>query len=316
MRVAVFDNGSISTEEIISVERAEGEFYDIDVDDASNFFGGDILSHNCIYAFSGADIDSLPTLIEEFDCKMLPLSCSWRCDSNIVREAQQFNPNIVSRPNADDGIVDKIEVKDVLSKLKEGDVLLSRTNAPLVRIFFQLARQQRKVKFIGRDYGRMLAYRIKSWRFRHEAKVSKGEASGMFTGRVLLSNNDEWLEIQSKNDNVKINDRQKDEHATIIALTLDLRSSLDSEHSIKEVLDRCSAFSPDEKPEENDGNTYITLSSTHRFKGLERDHAYVLIDTYKAGESQEEANLIYVAVTRAKRHLTYVAGKPNATEEA
>ena len=271
--------------------------------------------YQSIYSFSGADIDSLPILVDEFDCKMLPLSCSWRCDENIIREAQQLNPNIVARPNADEGIVDKIEVKDLIDKIKEGDVLLSRTNAPLVRIFFQLARQQRKVKFIGRDYGRMLSYRIKSWRFRHETKVVKGEASGLFTGHVMLSYNDEWLRIQSQNqdgEEVKVTDRQKDEHSTIIALTLDLNSSLDSERSVKEVLDRCAMFSPNEKPDDKDGETYVTLSSTHRFKGLERNHAYLLIDTYKAGADQEESNLLYVAQTRARHHLTYVVGRLNS----
>lgn len=316
MRVAVFNNGSVSTEEIVSIDKAEGEFYDIDVDDASNFFGGDILSHNSIYAFAGADIDSLPMLVEDFECKMLPLSCSWRCDEGIVREAQQFNPNIVARPNADEGTVDKIEVNDLLDKLVPGDVLLSRTNAPLIRLFFQLARQQRKVKFIGRDYGRMLAYRIKGWRFRHEQRVMKGQAYGSFTGRTILEYNDEWLEIQGKNRSKSedsegsVTDRMRDEYATVQALCSDLNNTLDSEASVKEVLDRCSAFSPDEKPDDKDGETYITLSSTHRFKGLERDHAYVLADTYKPGVDQEETNLLYVSITRAKKHLTYVKGKP------
>jgi len=276
--------------------------------------------YQAIYGFAGADIDSLPTLIEEFDCKVLPLSYSWRCAPAIVAEAQQFNPNIQANPakvGVDDGIVDTSEAGDLLDALKPGEVLLSRTNAPLVRVFFQLARRQVKVKFIGRDYGKMLAYRIKGWKFRHENAVMKGHASGPFTGRLMLEYNDEWLQTQGRNrsknpddedDDSGINDRMRDEHATVIALTIDLASSLDSEGSMKEILDRCFAFSPEEKPGEDSGQDYVTLSSTHRFKGLERDHAHVLIDTYKPGVNQEEVNLVYVAVTRAKKHLTYVNG--------
>jgi superfamily I DNA and RNA helicase len=323
MRVAVIDGDSIVTEEIVSIEDTEGTFYDIDVDDASNFFGNGILSHNSIYAFAGADIDSLPMLIEEFECKELPLSCSWRCASNVVAEAQQFNPNITWAPNAEEGTVDTAKADDLLENLKAGDVLLSRTNAPLIRIFFQLARRQVKVKFIGRDYGKMLAYRIRGWKFRHEAEVMKGHASGPFTGRLMLEFNNDWLNIQAKNRSKAeeddedcsdgINDRMRDEHATVESLTIELNNDLDSPESVMEVLERCNAFSPEEKPEDSTGKEYITLSTTHRFKGLERDHAHVLVDTYKPGKDQEETNLLYVAITRAKKTLTYVQGKPGAS---
>ena len=272
-----------------------------------------------IYGFAGADIDSLPTLIHEFGCKLLPLSCSWRCAKSIIAEAKQFNPDITPAPSADDGMVDTCEAKQLLTKLEYGDVLLSRTNAPLIRVFFQLARQQIKVKFIGRDYGRMLAYRIKGWKWNHEGQVSKGNASGDFTGETLLAFNDEWLATQASNrDSETASDRHRDEHATMIALCTELNSRLDSADSVKEVLDRCLAFSPEEKKNAKGADDFITLSSTHRFKGLERDHAYVLVDTYKPGEDQEETNLLYVSVTRAKKHLTYVTGKPepSATEQA
>lgn len=269
--------------------------------------------YQAIFNFAGADIDSLPTLINEFSCKLLPLSCSWRCAKSIIAEAQQFNPDITYAPNAKDGIVDQCEAKELLDRLSYGDVLISRTNAPLIRLFFQLARRQIRVKFIGRDYGRMLAYRIKGWKWKHEAKVSKGNASGLFTGETLRAYNDEWLETQRANQKSgSANDRHRDEHATVIALTYELDSRLDSEASVQEILGRCYAFSPEEKKNDRGADNHITLSSTHRFKGLEREHAYVLVDTYKPGADQEETNLLYVAVTRAKRHLTYVTGKPEA----
>ena len=267
--------------------------------------------YQAIYGFAGADIDSLPTMIDEFGCKLLPLSCSWRCAKSIVAEAQQFNPSITHAASAEDGTVDDCDAKELLGRLEYGDVLLSRTNAPLIRVFFQLARQQIRVKFIGRDYGRMLAYRIKGWMWSHEAKVAKGNASGEFTGETMLAYNDEWLQAQSENrDSGSASDRHRDEHATVIALCAELNSRLDTTASVKEILDRCFAFSPEEKKNAKGADDYITLSSTHRFKGLERDHAYVLVDTYKPGEDQEETNLLYVAVTRAKQHLTYVKGKP------
>jgi len=259
--------------------------------------------HQAIYSFAGADINSLPTMVDELNCKPLTISCSWRCAKNIVKEAQNFNEIITYAPNASDGIVDRIDKKELVNNVKNGDVIISRTNAPLVVLFFQLSSQQKKVKFIGRDYGRMLSSRINKWKAIHESK-----GYGNFTGSSILDYNDEWLDLQrlaKKNTNMS---RVKDEHATIIALTNGLNNSLDSYLSVKEILDRCNIFSPDEN-KNDDGTEYITLSSTHRFKGLERDHVYMLDWTYNYEGDQEELNLIYVAITRAKKHLTYVKKK-------
>ena len=55
MQVPVRDGDAITTDAIVSIEKTEGVFVDLDVDDASNFFAGGILTHNSIYEFRGAD---------------------------------------------------------------------------------------------------------------------------------------------------------------------------------------------------------------------------------------------------------------------
>lgn len=301
MKVAVLDNDSIRLEEIVSIEEKEGgTFIDLDVDDASNFFGNGILSHNCIYAFAGADVNALQELIETLNAPVLPLTCSFRCAKNIIAEAQQYNPNIEAAPDAIDGVVDDMSIKDLLERAEIGSAIISRTNAPLVKLFFKMAKVGKRVCMLGRDYGAMLTMRIKSWKKKH----GRG-----FTGLALLERNDQWLNeqmeyLQSKNLST---DRVQDEHATIQVLAEDLDSSLGSEESVAEILDRIGNMFTEEN--DNKHGQCVTLSSTHKFKGLERDHIYMLVDTYKAGdENQEETNLAYVAVTRAKKHLTYVCG--------
>ena len=53
----------------------------------------------------------------------------------------------------------------------------------------------------------------------------------------------------------------------------------------------------------------ILCSSVHKAKGLEAERVYVLQESfYRRGVTPEEQNIHYVAVTRAKSHLTFVTG--------
>jgi len=316
---AVDQYDAVFVDECQDLSKARREIVSMALTDGGRIFiVGDKMQ--AIYGFACADINAFTEMSEQFNCVSLPLSCSWRCDELIIQEAQQFNPIITARPGAPAGIVDKCQCEELLEKLEPGDVLISRTNAPLVRVFFQLAKQQRKVKFIGRDYGKMLSYRIKCWKRKHDVRVEKGEADGLFTAREVLNYNDEWLDYHSKNkkesDYKVAIDRLKDEWETVAALASDLNASMDSVASVQEILDRCNMFSPEEDKEDKDGKECITLSSTHRFKGLERSHVYMLVDTYAPGDAnEEESHLCYVAITRAKNWLSYVIGKPGASKK-
>lgn len=67
-----------------------------------------------------------------------------------------------------------------------------------------------------------------------------------------------------------------------------------------------------------DDTCWITLSTVHKAKGLEADHVFLLRETFMRYQNrkdregrlieipQEEENILYVAITRAKRTLTWV----------
>jgi len=63
-----------------------------------------------------------------------------------------------------------------------------------------------------------------------------------------------------------------------------------------------------------DSRRFAIVSTLHKVKGLEFDNVVILPSTSsyggkdKAGDAAEEARLLYVGMTRAKRHLTYFVG--------
>jgi len=269
-----------------------------------------------IFGFAGADCQSLGKLIEEFDCDILPMTWTQRCARLIVAEARKVDERLTieARPDAVDGTVDSVEAKTLFEHVKPGDAIISRTNAPLISLFFQLARRNLRVVMLGKDYGAMLAHRIKGFQ-------QAAERDGVeFDGHALLAYNRAWYasRLESLGEGkASQKERAFDEASAIKAMTLDL--NLNDSACGKLVIDRCySMFSNDH---EGRGADCITLASTHKFKGDERTRVFCLSETYckvsdkqTKDEQQQEKNLLYVAITRAKQHLSYVTGIKTSRE--
>ena len=90
MRVPVEDVGGVALESVVSVCEVEGEFLDLDVDDASNFFGGGILSHNSIYQFRGAKPEQFVALHGKEGWKTRMIRTNYRCAPEIVDAANNL----------------------------------------------------------------------------------------------------------------------------------------------------------------------------------------------------------------------------------
>lgn len=59
-------------------------------------------------------------------------------------------------------------------------------------------------------------------------------------------------------------------------------------------------------------NAQAVFSSVHKAKGLEWPKVFILADTLREGQDQEEDNIAYVAITRAQKELAWV--RSTATE--
>lgn len=256
--------------------------------------GGRILAvgddRQAIYRFRGADANAMQNVIDRLGAKVLPLSITYRCPKSVVRVAQLIVPDLEWAPNAEEGSVTEASVEEMYKNVREGDFILSRTNAPLIGHCLRLLRDGRRANIQGRDIGAQLASFIK------KSKCRSIEALREYT--------DAWCEREVarllKKDPPADTAGVEDKAATVLALA-------EGCASVDELLANIDRLFSDSDPE-----TKIILSTTHKAKGLERDNVFMLADTYlrkprgAATAGKEEQNLYYVAATRAKKNLVFV----------
>ncbi|GGN46724.1 hypothetical protein GCM10010842_37530 [Deinococcus daejeonensis] len=115
-------------------------------------FVGD--SDQSIYMWAGADPLALSRLKTAVDALEFPLSVSFRCPREVVRYARAYSDFITPAPQAKAGVIAHISAQD--AAYTHGDVVLCRTNAPLIRLALDLMAQNLSVAVTGRDLARRL----------------------------------------------------------------------------------------------------------------------------------------------------------------
>ena len=116
---------------------------------ARALFVGD--PYQAIYAFAGADARSLERIVERTGATRLPLSVSFRCPVRHVVLARRFSPDMLATTKAAAGSVTVIAEAALTRSVRPGDLVMTRTNSPLVALSLSLAGRNVASRVLGDD---------------------------------------------------------------------------------------------------------------------------------------------------------------------
>ena len=258
--------------------------------------------HQCIYGFAGADVESFNKLTNLPNTVTLPLSMTYRCAKVITEKAQELVPHIECLPNAPEGIV---RYDGKLDEIKQGDLILSRVNRPLITLCLQLLGNGQKAFVKGRDIGVNLANMLKKTNEQDFAKAME----------KIEAQKERMIQKQIKHGAT----REEAVDTVLIQTYNNKIGALDAlgENLIdtKSVIDRIYLIFADDK----EG---IILSTVHKAKGLEANKVMIVEPAKmpapwvrKAWEREQELNIEYVAYTRAIKELVIIPESEFTTYE-
>lgn len=250
-----------------------------------------------IYGFSGADADSFKKLRHLPHTVKLPLSICYRCDKDIITLAKTIVPQIQSRDNADNGIIDR---ESKIEDVKDGDMILCRVTAPLVRLCMKYISRGVKAYVKGRDIGANLCSMIEKTNeptidgALNAIRREMGKIIGKLIAQKIVATESEAMEHPKY---VNMNDKFE----SIEAISEGLEKSSDVIEKIKIIFS-------------DDNGSGICLSTIHKSKGLENDRVFIICEDKMPLKgcmnvpwmAEQEWNLIYVAYTRAKHFLGFI----------
>jgi DNA helicase II / ATP-dependent DNA helicase PcrA len=253
-----------------------------------------------IYGFTGADADALQQIYDAFNCKNLPLTVSYRCAKAVVRHAQRWVSHIEYHEDSPEGSVETLFPEDMRQKFNPvpGDAIICRVTRPLIELAFNFIRKKIPAHVEGRDIGQSLNSLVKKWKSPKnvgEFSIKLESYAGKEHQRLL--DNDQQAKAAQLMDRV--------------SSLLVIMSTLHDDDPVQAITDTINMIFKD-----TDGRPVrsITLSTVHKAKGREWDTVWLYGRNIwmphrfakQLWEIEQENNLIYVAVTRAKTRLVEV----------
>ena len=251
--------------------------------------------------FAGSSPEAFEFLCNYQNTTVFNLPITYRCAKSITKFANNFVADMVSRENAPEGEV----LYDVpTSRIKEGDMVLSRSRTPLLKLYTRLLRRGVNCYIKGQDIGTNLIKLIED--------IDTNELNPSLTKDGVFVRLYERL--FKERDKLIIKRGLDLTDATLSTPIMNLYDSINSlsvlaEHckTKRELINKINNIFK----EESDG---VCLSTIHKAKGLEAENVYILCNSsmpsklaHHEWEKIQEKNLMYVAYTRPKIRLGFIS---------
>ncbi len=260
-----------------------------------------------IYGFRGADSQSLDRLKDELHATELGLTTTYRCPKKVVARAQALVPDYQAAPTAPEGVVRSLGEAQLNAAASAGDFVLSRKNAPLVRYCLAMLRSGKRARIEGREIGKGLLDLVRRLKARDLQSLAT---------KLLEWERREATKLVAQCGSVEAAQAKVealvDTRETLNILSEGLSTVADLEVRIEALFS-------------GSGTDQVVFSTVHKAKGLEADRVFLLEESFvpnrraplTPGATKEEANIRYVALTRAKSELVFVhkGEAPEAGEE-
>lgn len=256
-----------------------------------------------IYGFRGADSMAVDNIVARFGATVLPLMTTFRCAKAIVREAQGIVPQFRAGESNPEGVVRSINANKLLEQIRPGDFVISRLNAPLVAACIRALAAGINAAVVGKDMGTKLKALAK--------KIAKRASDSSINAFVRAAEEHASREIGKLMDKVPVREAAIDAVRDNVDCVLAFAEGAECADDVLANIDRV--------VRETDSTSRVDFTTTHKAKGRERDRVFLFRDTFlmsrrdpKTGEwlepTEEEYNLLYVGISRAKMELVYVDG--------
>ncbi|AUO79340.1 superfamily I DNA/RNA helicase [Salinibacter virus M31CR41-3] len=268
-------------------------------DDGRTMWVGD--PKQAIYGFAGASTDSFEKISNGHTSEHFTLPITYRCPQSHVDQVHTEGhvEDIEARDDAPQGEVIKADVGDLTSVVEQGDYVLCRTNAPLIRWCIRFIEEQRKAVVLGRSLQKKLCGILTDVQDDEGGDIRYEELPAKLND--YLSREIERLMQENAPETVmnKVRDR--------IRCLKTCYEEYDGVQTVDELKSRIEALFSDEE----DGVTFMTV---HKAKGSQSERVHILRDDLlplewegqKDWEADQERNLRYVAKTRATDTLSFL----------
>ena len=262
-------------------------------------------SSQCINSWAGADENAFKKFLKMPNTKEFSLPISYRCPNEVINLAKKFVPQIEAKEDAIKG-----EIKYGVSPYnpKSGDMVLCRNTYPLVKLYTDYLRINKKSFIRGKDIGNDFIELIERFTPLNNDMLNKSLVSnGLF--RELYSHLFKTVDLLVESNGMTENE------AYISEPVMSIYDSILSLETLSEGLTTVTELKNKIKTIFSDANSEaICLTTIHKAKGLEADNVFILAPSLMPSkfakqewEIKSEENLEYVAITRAKKTLNYIS---------